>query len=87
MSAAINLSEAALALLRLRLSGEETEITDGNRAAYRELAAAGVMISVHTFAKGDESAYRFTEEGWARRFELTSSTPSPSPAEFPPRRQ
>jgi len=27
------------------------------------------MSPCHTFAKGDKSAYRFTEEGWNRRHE------------------
>jgi len=74
----ITLSEAARSLLRRRLNGEEIEITDRNRPAYRELARAGIMIPLHTFAKGDESAYRFTDEGWKRRFEFIASTPSPS---------
>src|SRR4051794_32324643 len=59
------LSEASVALLRRRLNGDE-EVNDANRAAYRELAMAGVLIPLHTFSGGDESAYRFTEEGWER---------------------
>jgi hypothetical protein len=79
----ITLSEAARSLLRRRLNGEEIEITDRNRPAYRELARAGIMIPLHTFAKGDESAYRFTDAGWARRFEFIASIPSPSLEEAP----
>jgi hypothetical protein len=70
------LSPAAVALLERRLGGDD-EVTDENRAAYRELAAAGLMVALHTFAGGDESAYRFTEEGWTRRLALIA----PSPAE------
>jgi hypothetical protein len=41
MSAALNLSDAALALLRRRLSGEETEITDRNRGLSRACGGRG----------------------------------------------
>lgn len=68
------LSEVSVALLRGRLNGDE-EVNDANRAAYRELAMAGVMIPLHTFSGGDESAYRFTEEGWERRFEFIGPSP------------
>jgi hypothetical protein len=50
------LSEAARSLLRRRLNCEEIEITDRNRLAYREPASAGIMIPLHTFAKGDVTA-------------------------------
>jgi hypothetical protein len=29
-----------------------------------------LMMACHSFARGDESVYRVTEDGWARRFEL-----------------
>lgn len=58
------LSDEAIGLLRRRVAGERVEVTDLNRAAYRELAMVGIMAALHTFVSGDESAYRFTEEGW-----------------------
>jgi hypothetical protein len=56
-----SLSEAALALLRRRLAGERVEVTDESRPIYRELVGAGLMIPLHTFALGRESAYRLTD--------------------------
>ncbi len=58
------LSAEAVAAFRDHLAGDR-EVTDANQAAYRELAAAGFMMACHTFARGDESSYRLTEEGWA----------------------
>jgi hypothetical protein len=76
-----SLSAEAIDLLRKYLAGD-CEVNDTNRAAYRELAAAGVMIAGHSFVGGDESVYRFTEEGWMRRFELAGVRPTvPSHAE------
>ena len=57
----ITLSESARALLRRCVNGERVEITDDTRPAYRELVVAGLMIPLHTFTGGDESAYRLTE--------------------------
>jgi hypothetical protein len=54
------LSEAALEQFRRHLAGNR-DVTDENRAAYRELAAAGLMAAMHTFSGGDESAYRLTQ--------------------------
>ena len=65
-----NLSESARGLLRRLASGERVAITDENRPAFRELAAARIIYLRHTFAQGDESGYRFTYWGWHRRFEL-----------------
>ena len=62
-----NLSESATALLRRRLAGERVEVTDETRPAYRELAEAGMMIPLHTFLGGNESAYRLTEAACALR--------------------
>ena len=70
-----NLSEASWALLRQIVSGERVEITHRNRSAFRELAASRVVYLMHTFAKGNESAYRFTYFGWNRRFELLECNP------------
>ena len=49
------------------------EITNGNRAAFRELAAARVVILGHSFAKGDESVYKFTYWGYKLRFEIVGN--------------
>jgi hypothetical protein len=59
----ITLSHAALALLKRNLTGPQILVDDDNRRAYRELASAGLMIPLHTFAHGEESAYRLTEAG------------------------
>jgi hypothetical protein len=67
---ASHLSESGRGLLRRIASGDRVEITDQNRAAFRELAAARIIYLRHTFAKGDESGYRFTYWGWQRRFEM-----------------
>ena len=55
------LSEAAQALLRRRLAGERVDVTEQTRPLYRELVEAGLMIPLHTFALGPESAYRLSE--------------------------
>ena len=73
------LSETALSLMRLRLSGQRVEVTDETRDAYRELAKAGLMIPLHTFTGGDESAYRLTEAGvnyFSSRPALLAESPS-----------
>ena len=67
---ASDLSETANALLRRIVSGERVEITRRNRPAFRELAAARILILGHSFTKGDESVYKFTYWGYKRRFEL-----------------
>jgi hypothetical protein len=59
----IALSDAALALLRRRLSGERVEVADDNRALYRELADAGLMSPRHSFIRGKDGHYRLTEAG------------------------
>lgn len=81
-------SDTALALLRRRLSGERVEVTDATHPLYRELVEAGMMIPLHTFALGRESAYRPTEaacdlrDGW--RDVLTSQAiPAPSASAAP----
>ena len=61
----ITLSDAALALLRRRLAGEWVEVTDDTRPLYRELVDAGMMIPLHSFARGNEGAYRLTEAACA----------------------
>jgi hypothetical protein len=65
-----NLSAAARELRRRYRAGEEM-VTDSNRAAYRELAAARIMIPLSGFATGPESRYVFTYWGWRLRYDLT----------------
>jgi hypothetical protein len=60
----IALSEAALALLLLRVERGELPVDDSNRELHREFAHAGSMVAVHTFSGGREQFYRFTHEGW-----------------------
>ena len=74
----LRLSEDALSLLRRRIARERVEVTDETRPLYRELAAAGLMIPLATFAHGRESAYRLTEA--AVTF---LSTPVPSARAIP----
>jgi hypothetical protein len=82
----ITLSDDALALLRRNLRGPQILVTDDNREAYRELAGAGLMIPLHTFAHGDESAYRLTEAGvnFARAEVERGSSQQPSVASTRP---
>lgn len=58
---AVVLSENALVSLRRRLAGEWVEVTEETRPLYRELVSAGMMIPLHSFARGNEGAYRLTE--------------------------
>jgi hypothetical protein len=64
------LSPAAMALFRLHVERAGIRVDDTNRAAHRELAAAGIMYPVSTFARGPEAYFRFTEDGWNRRHEI-----------------
>ncbi len=64
------LSAEALALLRLHIEQDGMRVDDANLAAHRELAAAGIMYPVSTFARGPEAYFRFTAEGWERRNEI-----------------
>ena len=78
MSQTIPLSESALTLIRLRLSGQRVEVSDENRAAYRELADAGLAEPVHT-PRGRDSHYRLTLAAMEREAELlNASIPVPS---------
>jgi hypothetical protein len=62
----VTLSEAAVAVLRFEIRGWKAKRKGARLAAYRELAAAGIMEPV----PGTEEDYRFTEEGSARREEI-----------------
>jgi hypothetical protein len=66
----IALSEAALALFRLHIERDGIRVDDANREAHRELAAAGIMYPVSTFARGPEAYFRLTKDGWNRRHEI-----------------
>ena len=62
------MSDAALSLFRLHVERRGDVRVDGTtREAYRELARAGLMVPISTFAGGPESAYRLTREGFERR--------------------
>ncbi len=65
------LSRKALALFRLHVERHgDIDVDDETRPIYRELARAGLMRAVSTYAGGPESAYRTTKEGFERRAEL-----------------
>ncbi len=75
----LELTEAARDLLRIRLSGERVDVAPDNRESYRELADAGLMEPVHTFAKGRNSHYRVTLAAMERRDEwIMIAIPAPS---------
>jgi hypothetical protein len=69
-----NLSDAALSLLRRRLAGERVEVTEESHPFYRELAAAGLMEPLHSFSRGKEGHFRFTEAGVRMRDVLNVSS-------------
>jgi hypothetical protein len=64
------LSPSAIALFRLHVEQDGIRVDDANREAHRELAAAGIMYPVSTFARGPEAYFRFTDFGWDRRNEI-----------------
>ena len=68
-----HLSKAAKSILCRIVGGERVEIDTTNRAAFRELDAARIIYLLHTFAKGDESGYRFTYWGYQQRLELVGA--------------
>jgi hypothetical protein len=70
----IELSRAARRTLARHLAGNK-EVTDANRDAYRELARAGIMVSVGTFIKGDDCVFQLTHQGWKRRHEFQRPLP------------
>jgi hypothetical protein len=63
----VTLSSEATALLRRRLARERVEVTVETRPLYRELVDAGLMMPLHTFALGPNSAYRLTDAACALR--------------------
>jgi hypothetical protein len=74
----VMLSDAALALLRHRISTKDGTVTPENLESYRELARAGIMYPVSGFVSGPEEMFRFTEEGSARREEWLNAPRSVS---------
>jgi hypothetical protein len=67
----IALSAATLSLLRRRVQKHgQVEVDASTREAYRELARAGLMVADHTFAGGDESAYKLAKARFERKAEL-----------------
>lgn len=82
------LSTGAAALLERRLAKERVDVTETNRPLYRELVAAGLMMPLHTFSRGNEGAYRLTDAACdLRDARITSpATPTPSDGAAPARR-
>jgi hypothetical protein len=66
----ITLSESALALLCQCSETGRSCVTSENLESYRELALAGMMYPVFGFVSGPEANFRFTDAGWAMRFEF-----------------
>lgn len=67
------LSKAALELFLLHVARRgDVGVDDATRPVYRELARAGLMTPVNTYAGGPESAYRLTREGFERKTELST---------------
>jgi hypothetical protein len=55
------------------------EVTDETRPHYRELVAAGLMMPLHSFARGNEGAYRLTDAACELRDRISGpASPSPS---------
>jgi hypothetical protein len=75
----IALSGPAQALLHRRIAGEWVAVTDETRPLYQELVSAGLMIPLHSFARGNEGAYRLTEAACNLEDGFTApASPSPS---------
>jgi hypothetical protein len=70
-----DLSEAARTLFRRYLAGDD-EVTESNRAAYRELAAARIMIPLSGFTTGPEARYVLTYWGWHMQSEIAQTAPA-----------
>ena len=66
----VELSDVALTVLRSRVEGGSRHVNASNLEAYRELARAGIMYPLSGFVGGPECLFRWTDEGYARRFEI-----------------
>ena len=65
------LSNEALALFRLHIECHgDIIVNDENRAAYRELERAGLMVLGNSFRYGPGSIYRVSKVGFDRKAEL-----------------
>jgi hypothetical protein len=76
----LSLSGPAQALLWRCLAGERVEVTGETRVLYQELVDAGLMMPLHTFALGPNSAYRLTDTACDLRDQVTdlaNRVPSP----------
>ena len=69
-------NHAAADLIRRRLGCHHVPVDDATRPLYRELVAAGLMILFHSFARGNEGAYRLTEAAYAFRTSRSSGRPA-----------
>ena len=75
-----HLSEAALCLLHRRLDRQHVVVDDTTRPLYRELAEAGLMTPLHTFAHGPDSGYRLTDRAvseYGTRVPFAATSPAP----------
>jgi hypothetical protein len=79
LAQSVNLSDAALKLLHRRFAAERVDVTGETRPLYLELVAAGLMMPLHTFALGPNSAYRLTEKACDMR-DGVNGTASPAPS-------
>jgi hypothetical protein len=64
------LSPSALALFKRHVEHGRTIDLEANRAAYEELARAGLMVVGNSFARGQDSIYNVTKRGFERKAEL-----------------
>ena len=71
----ITLSATAESLLRALVGPGRVDVTPENQEAFREWTRAGIVVPISTFARGEESYYRFTEEGWDHRDEWLAPRP------------
>ena len=79
------LSHEALALFRLHIEQHgNILIDDENRAAYRELERAGLMMLGNSYRDGPGTIYRVSKLGFERKAELLAATaPLPGSAAAP----
>ncbi len=63
-------SPSALALFKRHVEHGRTIDLEANKAAYEELARAGLMVVGNSFAGGQDSIYSVTKKGFERKAEL-----------------